>query len=118
MPSNRKGSTAVSTITELQETIGAVAARVGPATVGFGRGWGRGSGVVIGPDRVVTNAHNLRSDEVAVVFGDGRREDGLLAGLDADLDLVVVGGPPGDAEPVTWDPRRETPAIGTAVIAL
>jgi serine protease Do len=108
----------LSTITDLQEAIGNVAARVGPATVGFGRGWGRGSGVVVAPDRVVTNAHNLRSDEVTVNFDDGRRERGRVAGVDADLDLAVVEVSTGDAEPIAWDADVEAPAIGTPVIAV
>jgi serine protease Do len=108
----------LSIITEFQEAIGTAAARVGPATVGFGRGWGRGSGVVVAPERVVTNAHNLRSDEVTVVFGDGRRERGRVAGLDADLDLAVVEVATGDTEPVAQNPTREAPPIGEAVIAL
>jgi serine protease Do len=108
----------MSTITEFQDAIGSVVARVGPATVGFGRGWGRGSGVIVAQDRVVTNAHNLRSDDVAVVFEDGRRERGTVAGLDADLDLAVVEVLTGDAEPVAHDPNREAPAIGTPVIAV
>ena len=41
--------------------------------IGLGRGWGRGSGVVIAHGRVLTNAHVLRGDEVAVTFGDGER---------------------------------------------
>jgi serine protease Do len=89
----------LSTITDLQDAIGTVAASVGPSTVGFGRGWGRGSGVVVAPGRVVTNAHNLRSDEVTVAFDDGRRERGRVAGIDADLDL-------------------EAPPLGAAVIAV
>ena len=105
-------------MTELQEGIAAVAARVGSATVGFGRGWGRGSGVVVAAGRVVTSAHNLRSEEVTVAFPDGRREQGKVAGLDADLDLAVVEVDTGDVEPVAWDPARDAPAIGTAVIAL
>jgi serine protease Do len=108
----------MSTIMDLQEAVGAVAARVGPATVGFGRGWGRGSGVVAAPGRIVTHAHNVRSEEVTVAFEDGRREPGRVAGLDADLDLAVVEAETGDVEPVAWDPGREEPPIGTAVIAL
>jgi serine protease Do len=108
----------LSTITELQDAIAAVAARVGPATVGFGRGWGRGSGVVVAPGRVVTNAHNLRSEEVTVAFDDGRQEQGKVAGVDADLDLAVVEVETGDVEPVAWEPGREAPQIGAAVIAL
>ena len=80
----------MSTITDIQDAVGSVASRVGPATVGFGRGWGRGSGVVVAPGRVVTNAHNLRSHDVTVAFDDGRRERGRVAGVDADLDLAVV----------------------------
>ena len=33
-------------------------------------------GVVVGDGRVLTNAHNLRGDEVTVAFADGRRETG------------------------------------------
>jgi serine protease Do len=108
----------LSAITELQESIEAVAARVGPATVGFGRGWGRGSGVVVGPNRVITNAHNLRSDEVTVAFDDGRRERGRVAGVDADLDLAVVEVGTGDAEPIGWQPDQDPPGIGAPVIAV
>src|SRR5262249_1722794 len=95
-----EGSSTLSTITDFQDAVAAAAARVGPATVGFGRGWGRGSGVVVAPDRVVTSAHNLRSEDVTVVFADGRREQGKVAGLDADLDLAVVEVVTGEIEPV------------------
>jgi serine protease Do len=108
----------LSTTTEFQERIAAVAARVGPATVGFGRGWGRGSGVVVASGRVITSAHNLRSEDVTVAFADDRREQGKVAGLDADLDLAVVEVATGDIEPVAWEPAHEAPAIGAAVIAL
>jgi serine protease Do len=108
----------LSTITDLQDAIGTVAARVGPATVGFGRGWGRGSGVVVAQDRVVTNAHNLRSDDVTVAFADGHREHGRVAGVDPDVDLAVVEVPTADVETIAWEPSASSPALGTAVIAL
>ena len=108
----------MSTITEFQDQIGAVASRVGPAVVGFGRGWGRGSGVVVAKDRILTNAHNLRGEEVTVRFTDGRRETGTVAGIDGDLDLAVVTADTADIDPVEWDPAREAPEIGTAVIAV
>lgn len=108
----------MSTITEFSSQIGAVASRVGPAVVGFGRGWGRGSGVVVAKDRILTNAHNLRGDEVTVRFADGRRETGAVAGVDGDLDLAVVTADTADIEPVDWDPAREALEIGTAVIAV
>jgi serine protease Do len=51
---------------ELSSTIGGIADRVGPSVVGIGRGWGVGSGVVVGEGRVLTNAHNLRRDETSL----------------------------------------------------
>jgi serine protease Do len=102
---------------ELQEAIGGAAQRVGPSVVGLGRGWGLGSGVVIAEGQVLTNAHNLRRDEVAVSFADGRRETGEVAGVDRDLDLAVLSVDTGDAPAITWEPDG-APGIGTPVIAL
>jgi serine protease Do len=85
--------------------------------VGLGRGWGHGSGVVIGEGRVLTNAHNLRREQVTVAFADGRRTTGDVAATDPDLDLAVVEVDTGDAPAVTWDPG-DPPAIGAPVLAL
>jgi serine protease Do len=104
-------------LTSLQEAIAATAQRVGPSVVGLGRGWGLGSGVVIGDGHVLTNAHNARREQVTVVFADGRRETGEWAGADPDLDLAVISVDTGAAEPVAWEPG-EAPGIGTAVLAL
>jgi serine protease Do len=108
----------MSSIKELQTAIGSAAERVGPAVVGFGRGWGRGSGVVVAPGRVLTNAHNLRGEEITVSFPGERREAGRVTGVDPDLDLAAVAVDTGDVEPVQWDPAAPAPGIGTAVIAL
>ena len=103
----------------LQETVEAVADAVGPSVVGLGRGWGRGSGVVIEGGQVLTCAHVLRGDEVAVTFGDGRTVDGRVAGADADLDLAVVAVDTGDAPAGVWEPGRAgVLAHGSAVLAL
>jgi serine protease Do len=104
-------------IQELQDAIGGAAERIGPSVVGLGRGWGLGSGVVIADGQVLTNAHNLRRDEVAVTFADGRRAPGQMAGVDRDLDLAVLSVDTGDAPAITWEPDG-TPGIGTPVIAL
>ena len=53
---------------ELEGTIQEAAERTGPKVIGLGQGWGRGSGFVIGANRMLTNAHNLRGDEVTVRF--------------------------------------------------
>jgi serine protease Do len=104
-------------VVSLQETIAGVAERVGPSVVGLGRGWGHGSGIVIGEGRVLTNAHNLRREQVTVVFADGRRVGGEVAATDSDLDLAVIQVDTADAPAVTWEPR-DTPGIGTPVLAL
>src|SRR3954469_15256799 len=108
-----------SLLDELQGAVSAAAERVGPAVVGLGRGWGRGSGVVVEPGRVLTCAHVLRGDEVAVAFGDGRTEHGRVAGADPDLDLAVVTVETGDAPAVAWEPDAVGAVrIGAPVLAL
>jgi serine protease Do len=106
-------------MTLLEETQAAVqdaATRLGPAVVGLGRGWGVGSGVVIGPGRVLTNAHNLRHDEVTVTFADGRRASGRVAGTDPDLDVALIDVDTGEIEPLEW--AESEPTIGRPVLAL
>ena len=103
----------------LQQAVVQAAERVGPAVVGLGRGWGRGSGVVYEPGRVLTCAHVLRGEEVAVTFGDGRGEHGRVLGVDADLDLAVVAAETGDAPAVAWEPATVAGvSLGTPVLAL
>jgi serine protease Do len=109
----------MSIITELKEAVAGAAEAVGPSVVGLGRGWGRGSGVVTAQGVVLTNAHVLRGEEVAVAFADGRTEHGRVAGADADLDLAAIAVETGDALPVAWDPERVgAVGIGEPVFAL
>ncbi len=72
-----------------------VAAAVGPSLVIIGRD-GRGSGVVIDTDAVLTNAHNLRDRTTTVTFADGATVAAELVGADADGDLVVLRAETGD----------------------
>jgi serine protease Do len=104
-------------LTSLQEAIAGAAERVGPSVVGLGRGWGLGSGVVIGEGHVLTNAHNVRREQVTVVFADGRRETGEWTAADPDLDLAVISVDTGGAAAVVWEPGEE-PSVGTPVLAL
>jgi serine protease Do len=105
---------------ELESAIGETARRHGPAAVGLGRGWGVGSGVVVAPGRVLTNAHNLRHDDVSVTFTDGRTETARVTGADADLDVAVLELDTGEIEPVPWATDDDAPAleIGRLVFAL
>ena len=107
----------MASVQDFSEAIRAAAEGVGPAVVGLGRGWGHGSGVVVGEGRVLTNAHNLRRDEPTVVFGDDRREAAGILAADRDLDLAVLEVDTGDVSPVTWAEAGE-PGIGTPVLAL
>lgn len=100
-------------IEELQSAVTAVAERVGPSVVGIGRGT-RGSGFVVAEGKVLTNAHNLRGDEVTVTFADGRRTVGSVTGVDGDGDLAVISVDTGGAAPLEWG-DGDSLAIGTAV---
>lgn len=104
---------APSLLEELDSAGRQVAEDVGPSVVGIGRG---GSGVVVAPGTVVTNAHNLRHDEVEVVFGDGRQAVGTVTAVDVDGDLAVVAVDTADARPIAWSDEPAAP--GTPVFAL
>jgi len=111
----------MSALEELEEAVTSVAEQVGGAVVGIGRGPGRGSGIVLADGRVATTAHNLRGDEVTVVFADGRSETGRVEGVDVDADLAVLAVDTGDARPLPWaaDGGEGAPVrLGTAVFAL
>jgi serine protease Do len=109
----------MSVLQELQQAVVSAADRVGPAVAGLGRGWGRGSGVVVAPGRVLTNAHVLRGDEVAVAFDGADAVHGSVAGVDPDLDLAVIAVETGDIEPVAWETERvDSLSPGAPVFAL
>ena len=98
---------------ELSKSVADVAAKVAPSVVGVGAG---GSGVVVGAGLVVTNAHNIRREEVVVTFADGRRAAGRPAGVDVDGDLAVVSVDTGDAPALPV--AGATVRLGDAVVAL
>jgi serine protease Do len=100
---------------ELSTSIRAVHDAAAPSVVGVGRRI-RGSGVVIGAGRVLTNAHNLRGDEVTITFRDGRSVTGAVKGVDADGDLAVVEVDTAGAAPLAWSDAD--PAVGDVVFGL
>lgn len=104
----------MSAIEELQAAVASVAERVGPSIVGIGRGT-RGSGIVLAPGKVLTNAHNLRGDEVTVIFSDGRRVTGTVAAVDGDGDLAVIDAETNDAAAIDWG-DGDALGVGTAVL--
>ncbi len=94
---------------EVEKVVGALS----PSVVGVGTS---GSGVVVGQGLVVTNAHNLRGEEVIVSFGDGRRVAAAIAGVDVDGDLAVVSVETGSAPAPRWGERAAR--LGEMVLAL
>ena len=99
----------------LQRTVQSIFDTVGASTVAIGRS-ARGSGVVIGADRVLTNAHNLRDRTTSVTFADGRSVQGRVTATDAAGDLAVLEVETGDAAPLAW--ADDAPAMGSAVFAV
>ena len=102
-------------LSAFESTARRVAEAADAATVAIGRG-GRGSGVVVAPGKVLTNAHNLRDRTTLVTFGDGRAEQASVAGVDAHGDLVVLDVDTGATDPVAW--ADALPATGAVVFAL
>ncbi len=102
---------------EIQASIRQQAEGAGRSVVGIGQRWGSGSGIVLGAGRVLTNAHNVRGDDVTVTFADGRTAEGSVAGRDVDGDLAVIGVDTGEAAALPW--ADGAPAgIGMPVFAL
>src|SRR5215510_6419647 len=102
---------------EIQANIRQLAEGAGPSVVGIGQRWGVGSGVVLADGRVLTNAHNVRGDQVTVTFADGRTADGSVAGHDIDGDLAVIDVDTGGAAAMPWADGASV-ELGMPVFAL
>ena len=105
----------MSILDDLSSAIRTVHDSAGPAVVGIGRGV-RGSGVVIADGRVLTNAHNLRGDEVTVTFRDGRSTRGTVLGVDPDGDLAVIDVDTAGATALAWSDAEAS--VGDVVFGL
>src|SRR6266700_4354008 len=108
---------AMTILDEIQTSIRQHAKGAGSSVVGIGQRWGLGSGIVLAEGRVLTNAHNVRGDEVTVTFADGRTAEGSVAGQHIDGDLAVIEVDTGGAPALAWADSAST-AIGTPVFAL
>jgi serine protease Do len=102
---------------EVGASIRQLAEGAGASVVGIGQRWGAGSGIVLGTGQVLTNAHNVRGDQVTVTFADGRTAEGSVAGRDLDNDLAVISVDTGETPALT--PASSASAeIGKPVFAL
>jgi serine protease Do len=104
-------------IQELGKAIAGVAETAGPSVVGIGNRWRGGSGIVVEPGKVLTNAHNLHGDEVRIFFADRREAAGTVLGADGDSDLAVIGVDTGEAPAIAWADDGSL-AIGSPVVAI
>ncbi len=102
-------------LSALSDTGTTLATRLGASVVSIGAG-GRGTGVVIAPDRVLTNSHHLRDRTTSVSFEDGRVVQGTVIGMDADGDLAVLSVPTLEAPALQW--ADATPGVGAVVFAV
>jgi serine protease Do len=118
---------------EASENIRRIAEEIGPAVVGLGRGWGRGSGVVVADGLVLTIRPGMPGrgprgrrghhrdlgpdDAVPVVMADGRVVDGRFAGSDPLSPLAVVAVETTGITPIA-PAEAAAPGIGAAIIAL
>ena len=105
----------MSLLDDLSSAIRDVHETASPAVVGVGRRI-RGSGAVIAPNRILTNAHNLRGNEVTITFRDGRTVIGQVRGVDADGDLAVIEADTAEATPLAW--AEADAAVGDVVFGL
>jgi serine protease Do len=112
--------TTTNLLDELSTTAKTVAANAGAAVVAIGQD-ARGTGIVIGANTVLTNAHNLRNPTVAVTFQGGRQAQGRVKAVDPDADLAVievdtVDPATGSSPSLLW--AETAPTAGDVVFAL
>jgi len=102
---------------EIGAGIRQLAEGAGTSVVGIGQRWGAGSGIVLGEGKVLTNAHNVRGDQVTVTFADGHTADGTVAGRDVDGDLAVISVDTSGVPALPWADSAAA-EIGMPVFAL
>jgi serine protease Do len=102
---------------EIQESIARLAEGAGSSVVGIGHRWGAGSGIVLGEGRVLTNAHNVRGDQVPVAVAGGRTVEGTVTARDIDADVAIIEADTGEAPALPWADGGPV-SVGTPVFAL
>ncbi len=80
-------------------------------------GQGQGSGVIIAPDQVITNAHVMRSDRVSVESWEGKTVKAALARIDRRRDLALLSVAGLNGAPVILGDSAVLRA-GTPVVAI
>ncbi len=105
---------AATLFTAIAETSASLSERLAPTVVAIGKG-GRGSGIIIDTNRVLTNAHHLKDNTTSVHFADGRSVQGRVIGLDPTLDIAVLEVDTANIAASIW--AEVGPGIGAVVFA-
>ena len=110
----------MSILDEFSRTASSVLNTVADSVVSVGRD-GRGTGLVVGDGKVLTNAHNLRDRTTTVTFADGRVADAVVAvstkmatwscSMSTRVARSPCRGPSGHPRPATWCSRPAAEAI-------
>lgn len=106
-----------SLLSQLSEAARGVASTAAPSVVRIAGGWRPASGIVVADGTILTNAHNVRGEDVLVTFPGGRTAEGTVAGVDIDGDLAVIHADTTGITPVAWAPDASG-AAGDVVFAL
>ena len=104
-------------VSEIQGLLQDVGHRIGPSVVGVGQRRGRGSGVIVAPGRVLTNAHNVRGDEATVGSAGGSPAPARVLGADLDADIAVLAVEEDAGPALEWGDGGAA-ATGQLVVAL
>lgn len=78
---------------------------------------GHGSGAIVGPERVITNAHVVRSERMSVESWEGKAMKSSLVKMDRRSDLALLAVPGLNGTPVTLGDSGLLRA-GTPVVAI
>ncbi|MGC1908621.1 MAG: trypsin-like peptidase domain-containing protein [Candidatus Dormiibacterota bacterium] len=100
---------------EFEEAAATAREKAFRSVVGIGTRWPSGSGFVFADGLVVTNAHNVHSENPEVHFGDHSHREATSVTVDRAGDLAVIKVSTEGAFPITWVDGG--PMVGTPIFA-
>jgi serine protease Do len=100
---------------ELKAAVMAASQSGLPSLVAIGTRGPTGSGMVVADGKVLTSAHNVRSQGRTLVFADGARREAEQVTADISQDLAVLSVDTAGASPISWSP--DSAELGTPILA-
>ena len=86
------------------------------AVVALGRGARRGCGLIVGPERVLVQAHVLRGEQVELRVRGGSSRRATVEGVDRVSGIALLSADCGDVPELRW--AQELPEAGTSIVSL